>query len=41
MLVLAPKLAPGRITPMSLVDVVREKQEALRVRDLARLLGVS
>jgi excisionase family DNA binding protein len=26
---------------MSLVDVVREKQEALRVRDLAQLLGVS
>jgi excisionase family DNA binding protein len=26
---------------MSLVEVVREKQEALRVRDLARLLGVS
>ncbi len=26
---------------MSLVEVVREKQEALRVRDLAQLLGVS
>ena len=26
---------------MSLVEVVREKQEALRVRELARLLGVS
>ena len=26
---------------MSLVDVIREKQEALRVRDLAQLLGVS
>lgn len=26
---------------MSLVEVVREMQEALRVRDLARLLGVS
>jgi len=26
---------------MTLVDVVREKQEALRVRDLAHLLGVS
>ena len=27
--------------PMSLVDIVREKQGALRVRDLAQLLGVS
>lgn len=26
---------------MSLVEVVRQKQEALRVRDLAQLLGVS
>jgi predicted DNA-binding transcriptional regulator AlpA len=26
---------------MRLVDVVREKQEALRVRDLAQILGVS
>ena len=26
---------------MSLVEVVREKQEALRVRELAQLLGVS
>jgi excisionase family DNA binding protein len=26
---------------MSLVEIVREKQEALRVRDLAQLLGVS
>jgi excisionase family DNA binding protein len=26
---------------MSLVEVVREKQKALRVRDLAQLLGIS
>ena len=26
---------------MSLVEIIREKQEALRVRDLAQLLGVS
>jgi excisionase family DNA binding protein len=26
---------------MSLVEIVREKQEALRVRDVAHLLGVS
>jgi hypothetical protein len=26
---------------MSLVEVLREKQEALRIRDLALLLGVS
>lgn len=26
---------------MSLVEIVREKQEALRVRDLVQLLGVS
>lgn len=26
---------------MSLVEIVREKQEALRVRDVAQLLGVS
>jgi hypothetical protein len=26
---------------MSLVEFVREKQEALRVRDLAQLLGVT
>lgn len=26
---------------MSLVEVVREKQEAMRVRDVAQLLGVS
>jgi excisionase family DNA binding protein len=27
--------------PVSLVEIVREKQGALRVRDLAQLLGVS
>jgi len=26
---------------VSLVEIIREKQEALRVRDLAQLLGVS
>jgi excisionase family DNA binding protein len=32
---------PRRSTPMTLVEVVREKQEALRAQDLAQLLGVS
>jgi excisionase family DNA binding protein len=36
-----PKSASRRKTPVSLVEVVRERQEALRVRDLAQLLGVS